>query len=53
MKKLIATILVAALILFGASYFFNGVAAAKAEADYVCQKERSEGVEEALRKFVL
>lgn len=31
----------------------NGVAAAKAEADYVCQKERSEGVEEALKKFVL
>lgn len=31
----------------------NGVPAAKAEADYVCQKERSEGVEEALKKFVL
>ena len=31
----------------------NGVAAAKAEADYICQKERSEGVEEALLQFVL
>ena len=31
----------------------NGVAAAKAEADYVCQKERSAGVEEALLKYVL
>ncbi len=31
----------------------NGVAEAKARADYVCQKERSEGVEEALKKFVL
>ena len=31
----------------------NGVDAVKAEADYVCEKERSEGVEEALRKFVL
>ena len=31
----------------------NGVAAAKAEADYVCQQERSSGVEEALLKFVL
>lgn len=31
----------------------NGVAAAKAEAGYVCRKERSEGVEEALLKFVL
>ena len=27
--------------------------AAKAEADYVCEKERSEGVEEALKTFVL
>jgi len=31
----------------------NGVPSVKAEADYVCQAERSEGVEEALRKFVL
>lgn len=31
----------------------NGVESVKAEADYVCEKERSEGVEEALRKFVL
>ncbi len=31
----------------------NGVEAAKAEADYVCAGERSEGVEEALKTFVL
>ncbi len=31
----------------------NGVEAAKAEADYVCTAERSLGVEEALKKFVL
>ena len=31
----------------------NGVPSVKAEADYVCQAERSEGVEEALQKFVL
>lgn len=31
----------------------NSVPAAKAEADYVCQRERSLGVEEALLKFVL
>lgn len=31
----------------------NGVEAVKREADYVCEKERSEGVEEALLKFVL
>lgn len=31
----------------------NGAAAAKAEADYVCGQERSLGVEEALRRFVL
>lgn len=31
----------------------NGVPAAKAEADYVCRRERSLGVEEALLKFVL
>lgn len=31
----------------------NGVPAVRAEADYVCQKERSQGVEEALLKFVL
>ena len=31
----------------------NAVAALKAEADYVCTAERSLGVEEALKKFVL
>ncbi len=31
----------------------NGVPAAKAEADYVCRRKRSLGVEEALLKFVL
>ena len=31
----------------------NGVESVKAEADYVCEADRSEGVEEALRKFVL
>lgn len=31
----------------------NGVPEAKAEADYVCAHERSLGVEEALKKFVL
>ena len=35
MKKLIATILVAALILFGASYALNGVAAANAQAEHL------------------
>ena len=31
----------------------NGVEAAKAEADYVCQNQRWQGVEEALERFVL
>lgn len=35
MKKLIATILVAALVLFGASYGLNSVAAANAQAEHL------------------
>lgn len=35
MKKLIATILVAALVLFGASWGLNGIAAANAQAEHL------------------